>query len=220
LAKALTMILSAVGDTLHRRFFSLVSILPAPAHSEVLRRYFNWWYRVPDPWSYSVLAKEQERYILTLLSVPPARYRRILDAGCSEGLFTHALAKRYPDAQIVGIDISTRAIERAQVCVQSAGTRIQFVAMDILSNHLDEQFDLVFCCDLLYYLGRNGRRRLAAERLRALVAPAGLLVLVHPWPETEHLYEHFDADPMLRRVVEHVSRRQPRFAVTIYEACS
>jgi SAM-dependent methyltransferase len=218
-AKGPILILSTLGDTLHRRFFKLISILPARAHSKVLRRYFDWWYSIPDPWGYAVERYEHEKYAVTLLSVPPSGYRRILDAGCSEGLFTHILAKKYPEAHIVGVDISERAIQRARRRAKSRSTAVEFVAMDILSDHFHEQFDLVFCSDVLYYLGRNGRRRLAAQRLRALIAPGGLLVLIHPWPETQHLYRHFDADPILTRVVEHVSLRQPRFAVTIYQSC-
>lgn len=40
----------------------------------------------------------------------PQKPRTILDVGCGGGLFTLRLAKRYPDARVVGIDLSEEAI--------------------------------------------------------------------------------------------------------------
>jgi len=37
----------------------------------------------------------------------------VLDVGCGEGLFTREIARRYPNAQAVGIDVDADAVAAA-----------------------------------------------------------------------------------------------------------
>lgn len=207
-----------IGDVLHRRLFGIMSALPGGASTGVLRGYFDWFHRRPDPWGHAVLDYEQRKYAATLAAVPPGHYRRILDVGCSEGTFAALLAETYPAAEIVGVDISARALERARGRVAAAGGRTtRFLALDIVTDSPPGRFDLVFCAETLYYLGRRERSRLAAQRLGALLEPGGRLVLVHPWPEARALYMDLDTDPTLACHAEHVVDDPTRpYAVTTY----
>lgn len=207
-----------IGDALHRRLFGMMSALPGRASTGLLRGYFEWFHRRPDPWGHAVLDYEQRKYAATLDAVPPGDYRRILDVGCSEGTFTAQLAGRYPAAEIVGVDISARALERARRRLAAAGdAAVRFDVLDIVTHSPAGRFDLVFCAETLYYLGRGERSRLAAHRLGALLEPAGLLVLVHPWPEARALYAELDTHPALTRHTEEVVDDPTRpFAVTTY----
>jgi 2-polyprenyl-3-methyl-5-hydroxy-6-metoxy-1,4-benzoquinol methylase len=73
--------------------------------------------------------------------------KSILDIGCGGGLFTIQLAKRYPQAKIVGVDISKEAIDFANRQLETTVPQIknvEFVLLD--SPHLNfppNSFDVV-----------------------------------------------------------------------------
>ncbi|MET8863897.1 class I SAM-dependent methyltransferase [Nonomuraea sp. NPDC004580] len=204
----------SLPDLLHRALFKAVSLLPPRAQAVLLRRYFNWWHRSPDPWRLRTDDYEQHKYATTLRLLPARPYHRILDVGCSEGVFTHMLATRYPDAEVTGVDVSERALDRARA--RPARERLTFTCADLISYTPPGAFDLVFCAETLYYLGRGERLRLASARLTELVAPGGLLTLVHPWPEAERLYTYISGmTPILHHV--EIETHRP-FSVTVLQA--
>ena len=75
----------------------------------------------------------------------------ILDAGCGMGYTTNALAKNYPNAKVLGVDISSDAIEFAA----SKYPQAKFMATAITpGNQLLEKFDLIYCFEF-YPFTRN-----------------------------------------------------------------
>ncbi|MCG5213912.1 class I SAM-dependent methyltransferase [Streptosporangium sp. KLBMP 9127] len=208
--------LREIPDMMHRVLFKSLSLLAPGKQGAVLGRYFDWWHRRPDPWSLSSDAYERYKYTTTLSQVPGRPYRKILDVGCSEGVFTELLAMTYPEAEVTGVDVSARALGRAR---DRAGGRARFIESDILTHSSKERFDLVFCAETLYYLGRDERLRLASTRLSDLLEPGGLLVLVHPWPEARRLHGYLDSNPAVSRIAEQVDEIEQRpFAVSLYQA--
>ncbi|MGX1755406.1 class I SAM-dependent methyltransferase [Streptomyces lydicus] len=225
-------------DRAHRALFAALSLLGLRGQGRVLHWYFDWWHRRPDPWGLAVDDYEQFKYATTLRQLPRRPYRRILDVGCSEGAFTHRLAAAFPQAEITGVDISERALARARAFAAgrasvsgraapaSGSVRSprfvpspQFVRLNILAAPPKDRFDLVFCAELLYYLGRHRHLRRACAHLTRAVAPGGLLVLVHPWPESRRFCAYFEAVAGFRCVVEQVEADSFRpFAVSVYEA--
>ncbi|MEV5128241.1 class I SAM-dependent methyltransferase [Streptomyces decoyicus] len=210
-----------VLDRAHRILFASLSLLGLRGQGRVLHWYFDWWHRRPDPWGLAVDDYEQAKYATTLRQLPRRRYRRILDVGCSEGTFTHRLAAAFPHAEVTGVDISERALARARTPVPVPGRTPapRFARLNILTAPPEDRFDLVFCAELLYYLGRHRHLRRACAHLTRAVAPGGLLVLVHPWPESRRFCTYFEAVAGFRRVAEHVEPGCARpFAVSVYEA--
>lgn len=207
-----------LGDRLHRTLFELLSYSGPRLHGALLTQYFDWWHRRPDPWQHAVDPYERHKYERTLDKVPMRSYRRILDVGCSEGTFTRLVAAAHPTAHTVGVDVSARAIERAAARSAVDDANIRFETMDILNEAPDGTFDLMFCAETLYYLGRDDRLRQACRRMRDLLTPGGALVLVHPWPESQALHRYFADDPEFHPMAEHVddAARVP-FAVEVYE---
>ncbi|GAA1006943.1 hypothetical protein Aple_067150 [Acrocarpospora pleiomorpha] len=205
-----------IPDQMHRALFKTVSLLAPGVQGALLRRYFDWWHRRPDPWSLATDSREQHKYLATLDQVPAGAYPRIVEVGCSEGVFTELLAQAHPAAEITGIDISGRALKRARRRTERYGTRVRFAQADVLEYEERARFELVFCAETLYYLGRQDRLRRASARLRSLTAPGGILVLVHPWPEAELL--HADTDRTFSKISERVEANAARpFAVAVYQ---
>ncbi|MEV0612461.1 class I SAM-dependent methyltransferase [Nonomuraea sp. NPDC050404] len=185
----------------------------------VLRRYFDWWHRTPDPWKLSTDGYEQDKYRATLEQVPERPYRRIVEVGCAEGVFTRTLAATYPEAEIIGMDVSDRALERARERVPQDGGRVRFVQADLLTHEPEQHYDLAFISETLYYLGRHERLQRASAQLGDLLVPDGVLVAVHPWPEATRLHGYLDENGSLVRLDERVHKDSPRpFAVTVYQA--
>lgn len=180
--------MSGLGDLLHRHAFRALSVVGRRSHHTLLRRYFDWWHRRPDPWGLDTSADEHSKYAQTFDHVPAGDYRTILDLGCSEGTFTALAAEAYPAAQVTGVDISERAVERAA----ERHERARFQVLDVLDRPLDARFDLLFCSEMLYYLGRDDNVRLAVSRMRDMLEPSGILVAVHPWPDARRLHAHLD----------------------------
>ncbi|WP_202637698.1 class I SAM-dependent methyltransferase [Bailinhaonella thermotolerans] len=202
---------------MHRTLFRTVSLLAPSRQGEILGRYFDWWHRSPDPWRLSTDSYEREKYAATLADLPARPYRDIVEVGCAEGVFTQALAETFPEAEITGLDISGRALARARARVREE--RVRFVRANILTHRADRRFDLAFCAETLYYLGREERLRRASDRLGDLLAPGGVLVAVHPWPEAGRLHRYLDARAGLTRLSERVHRNPQRpFTVAVYRA--
>lgn len=104
---------------------------------------------------------------------------RILDAGCGTGVGTEYLILLNPQAEIVGIDLSEKALEVAQArCQQSGvaanhGGKISFHHLNLEAvAQLTGQFDLINCVGVLHHLPDPiaGIRALAHK-----LAPGGII---------------------------------------------
>jgi len=104
---------------------------------------------------------------LALAEVSPPR--RVLDLGTGTGVVALALADRYPEAEILGIDLSPGMIDEARRKVPSelAG-RVGFEVGDASAlGSPDAAFDLAVLSNMIPFFGELAR----------VVAPGGTLVL-------------------------------------------
>jgi ubiquinone/menaquinone biosynthesis C-methylase UbiE len=91
--------------------------------------------------------------------------RRILDLGTGTGVVAFALAERYPEAEVLGIDLSRGMIEEARG--KLAG-RVGFEVGDASAlGSPDGAFDLVVLSNMIPF----------SDELARVTAPAGTLVL-------------------------------------------
>lgn len=77
------------------------------------------------------------------------RPRKILDVGCGIGGTTRHLAKLFPDAEVIGITLSSSQVKRGTELAQQAGlNNVRFVLMDALNMEFEpDTFDLVWACE-------------------------------------------------------------------------
>jgi trans-aconitate methyltransferase len=201
-------------NRVHRLLFGAISKTGPRVQARLLRHYFDLWHVRPDPWGVSTDPYERHKYTTTLEQVPDGSYRRILDVGCSEGNFTLLASAAFPQAETVGGDISTRALSRARGEAVRTGSTARFVRFDLLTDDPGGRFDLVFCGEVLYYLGQT---ETVADRLARTLEPGGHLVLTHSRPQARLLHTYFDAHPELASVSEVDGEYDGRFySVSVY----
>ncbi|MBM75156.1 MAG: SAM-dependent methyltransferase [Proteobacteria bacterium] len=88
----------------------------------------------------------QERLLFERYGSP----KKILDVGCGTGVFTALLAKRYPEAQVVGIELDPSHVIRAKRACAAFGNRVCIEEGDAFNiQYPSSSFELVVCRHLL-----------------------------------------------------------------------
>ena len=168
----------------------------------------------PDPWRFKTSDYEREKYAATLDALPPGRYERGFEVGCSIGVLTRQLAASCDE--LLAVDISHRAIQHAEGFCDDLPW-VQFATMDVRKEWPEGQFDLILFSEVLYYLGLDGIAA-AAERSLASLAPAGAVLLVNWLGPTgaacsgEEAAEHFIAAAR-PRLVPILQRRTDNYRI-------
>jgi predicted TPR repeat methyltransferase len=131
--------------------------------------------RADDPWGFETSDYEREKYAETIAALPPGRFARAFELGCSIGVLTGLLAERCDT--ILGGDCSEAAIERARR--RNAGApRIHFERMRAPGELPSGSFDLIVLSEVLYFLSRDDLLATAAY-CEGTLAPNGLVILVN-----------------------------------------
>lgn len=105
--------------------------------------------------------------------------KRVLEAGCGRGALTHWLASHAQDAVVIGSDVSTSALKRAQASaatpdIQPAGWSASDVAQLPFADH---SFDTVICCETIEHVLDSAA---AIRELARVLRPGGHLFLTAP----------------------------------------
>jgi ubiquinone/menaquinone biosynthesis C-methylase UbiE len=112
---------------------------------------------------------DSEEYLAPLIAALDhleASPSRILDIGTGTGAAALELARRYPEAQVVGIDISAKMLERASAKAGDLGHRVRFLLADIADFEPDERFDLITMLNMPPFF----------DRIAPLLRPGGLVI--------------------------------------------
>lgn len=172
-----------------------------------------------DPWGYlRIPARGELRFrrtdeLLDQLGVKSAG--RVLELGCSEGLYTVSLAARAQS--LLAVDISATAVDRARERCRGL-SNVTFRTWDLRRDPLDGPFDLIVAMSVLETLDRPSDLHAARHKLVSLLRPGGLLFVettrVSPplenqwWRRWLHrgrwLNAFISEDPRLRTVVSSV----------------
>jgi SAM-dependent methyltransferase len=119
--------------------------------------------RIAPSWSAmrSQDAMEPLHAALDLLPRPPGR---ILDLGTGTGLAAVAAARRFPSAEVVGIDVSPRMIDEARRDTPAdVASRVRYEVADAAEMAFSEPYDLVVLANMIPFF----------DELQQLVAPGG-----------------------------------------------
>ncbi len=108
-------------------------------------------------------------------SVPTRAYRRIVDFGCGFGKSTWPFKALFPEAEVIGIDLSAPCVRLAALRAGERGLAVQFRQANAVASGLEAgSTDLVTSTMLVHEMPVAEIGRLFVEAARVL-APGGLL---------------------------------------------
>ncbi|SAL14008.1 methyltransferase type 12 [Caballeronia udeis] len=115
---------------------------------------------------------------------PPAR---ILEFGCGIGRNIRYLRDAFPDAEIMGSDISAKSLEMAR----SENEGVRFWCEGVDEQPDNQQFDLIFVAGVFHHIP-PAQRADVATTLFSRLTPGGSLFV----------FEHNPFNPVTRRIVD------------------
>ena len=140
--------------------------------------YDEQWSRLSDFIAWNPGARHRRRITQNFLKNLPVR--SVLDVGCGPGEYLQLLRDTFGErAAITGVDLSPLVTAANRIRYPYAA----FAELDITTQALDAQYDLVICCEVLEHLEK---RREAFANLVEMVSPSGYLFVSCP---TGHMYE-------------------------------
>jgi len=112
-----------------------------------------------------------KRRIVDLLPLNPTR---VLDLACGTGILTLAIARRYPNCQVVGVELRDEYLEIAREKVQKLGIRnVEWV----LSRAEDYRSSGPFDCVCSSYLAKYADLRRLTHNTKDMLVAGGLLLM-------------------------------------------
>lgn len=123
-------------------------------------------------------------YIVLLLLVD--EIKRILDIGCGTGRTAINIAKHFPDAHVIAIDVVDFAIETANRAKGNENiTNVEFVKVgaEAMSTTWDNTFDWVVAMDTLHDLPDLEN---SIKCIRRVLKDDGVLTAVEPAVNSDH----------------------------------
>lgn len=137
-----------------------------------------------DPWHYNKSPYELKKYQETLslikeeaaIKEKEKTYNKVLEIGCSIGVFTAMLAPHC--SHLLAVDASEVAIARAKEHCKSF-PQIEFRCMDIFKAEPGTGFDLIVCSEILYYLDDTALIKELMYKMHNWLTLPGKLLLTH-----------------------------------------
>jgi trans-aconitate 2-methyltransferase len=167
-ARGLTFLTQLV-DYLRNRLPSRSMPLMNPRVSDQVQPASDW-----NPSLYMKFEDERTLAARDLLArVPLASARRVYDLGCGPGNSAELLSRRFPDADITGLDTSEAMLNTAR----TRAPRARFVKQNIADWVPSEQPNLIFANAALHFLSDH---HALFPRLAATLAPGGVFAAQMP----------------------------------------
>jgi len=116
------------------------------------------------------------RHIRFIVDNCPSRLLRVLDVGCGYGRISVELAKRFPEASFLGVDLST---EFARHYEHHVGPCFNGPIQEF---HSDDTYDLILIVTTLMYLSAEEQVEVL-ERLWSSLSPGGRILCIEPASE-------------------------------------
>lgn len=177
----------------------MTSDSPAPPNSDEQVGFYNdlWLRQWRDMITYNPTTRQLERQIHHAL-LDSGGFQTLLDVGCGNGMNIAAVRRDFPDATLVGADLSPEILALAR---QNVGPDpgIEFEVLDLAGDPLSRSFDVVLCNQVLEHIEDD---RLAMQNLAAMCK--GTMIIAVPggrYNSTSRIlghHRHYSRDALVR----------------------
>jgi len=144
---------------------------PAVSHRALARFYA----RRVDPFRFDGTPYERGKYEHTLRLRAGRRYRRTLEIGAAEGIFSELLAPICDE--LVTVEVADAAVVRARLRL-AGHSNVTILRAALPMDMPEGDFDLIVASDVLYYFPKDVLESVL-DQLEAALAPGGLLLALH-----------------------------------------
>lgn len=145
-----------------------------PTRTEIIYRFFSGNAASYDRVVHLFTLRADRAWKEEILELLPVHAKRVLDLACGTGILTLALARRYPEAEIIGVDIMPEYLEVARHKAEQANLRnVNFIHGRAEEVNLDGAMD----CITGSYLAKYADLGLLTQKAASLLRPGGILVL-------------------------------------------
>ncbi|OOM80132.1 methyltransferase domain-containing protein [Clostridium sp. BL-8] len=110
--------------------------------------------------------------------------KKIIDIGCGPGNSSQVLAKRFPNAYILGVDNSANMVEAAKTDYPNLDFKICDVNKDL--SILDNDFDVVFSNACIQWIPNHNQ---LLKKMLGLLKPGGILAIQTPMNYNEPIHK-------------------------------
>ena len=127
------------------------------------------------------------RHVLALVDQHAPRDGRVLDAGSGGGRYTFAIARRYPQLEVEGIELDPSKVAECEARSRAEGrSNLRFRVGDITAIGRAGHYDLALSVDVLEHIADDQAAFLSlAQALR----PGGILLLHVPHAEPRRFFK-------------------------------
>ena len=150
-----------------------------PAPDEVVdykdEAYWEGIFSAKDPWDYRN-PYEAVKYDQTIDLLDGRHFDDALEIACAEGEFTRRLAPLCE--RILATDIAPSAVERAAEKLRDLGN-VTCRKLDLLTDELPGDFDLIVCSEVLYYLEDDAMLARFCGKVAEHLRPGGWFITAH-----------------------------------------
>jgi len=109
-----------------------------------------------------------------ILRTIPKGSSRILDQACGTGILTLKIARRFPQARIVGVDLTAEYLRVAQKKAAALGlNRLEFIT----GRAEEVRPDLIFDCITSSYLAKYADLERLVDNIKHLLRDGGILIM-------------------------------------------
>ena len=131
-----------------------------------------------DPITQYVLAPNESWNREAVVKAVKNSPRKILDLGCGTGSTTIMLKKAFPNAEVIGLDLSPQMLVMADYKAQQSGLNIQWLqGLAEATGFADDEFDLVTASLLFHETPPHIAEAILQEAYR-LLSPGGTIAIL------------------------------------------
>ncbi|MFX0098826.1 MAG: class I SAM-dependent methyltransferase [Candidatus Hodarchaeota archaeon] len=115
--------------------------------------------------------------LMAIERLKPKNQERILDIGCGDASLSMEIAKKIPDGEVVGVEVSENMVKYARKKLKKAGiNNVSILHMNALNIDFKEEFDAVFSNIAVHWIKR--RRILFSKMFESLKNNGRLVITI------------------------------------------